>query len=288
VIWVRIRAIDKEHRVELADAPRYSSTWLELRERADAQARAAELLAPLCDYLAGLPSLVVRDLGSGTASMQRWLAPQLPGPQRWVLHDHDPALLSVAWARATAVAADGAPVVVETEPGDLRGLTAAELAGTSLVTASALLDLLTFDEMEALADTCCRAGVPVLLTLSVLGRAELNPADQLDEAFSAAFAEHLRLGVEHRHLLGPDAADAAAQAFAGRGATVWVRPSPWRLGAEHASLITEWLRGWVPAAVAANPELEPHAEGYLQRRLIAADAGALRVSVHHADVLALP
>ena len=31
--------------------------------------------------------IVVHDLGSGTGSMMRWLAPLLPGPQTWVLHD---------------------------------------------------------------------------------------------------------------------------------------------------------------------------------------------------------
>ena len=42
------------------------------------------------------PPLLVHDLGSGTGSMVRWLAPRLPGPQHWVLHDRDPDLLAAA------------------------------------------------------------------------------------------------------------------------------------------------------------------------------------------------
>ena len=41
---------------------------------------------------------MIHDLGSGTGSMSRWLAPRLPGPQHWVLHDRDADLLARAAA----------------------------------------------------------------------------------------------------------------------------------------------------------------------------------------------
>src|SRR5207249_1472200 len=62
---------------------RVSAAWLGLREPADAAARAAELVEPVRRRLAVTPRAVVHDLGSGTGSMGRWLAPRLPGPQRW-------------------------------------------------------------------------------------------------------------------------------------------------------------------------------------------------------------
>ena len=67
--------------------------WLALREPADAEARSTELVD---DPAAHLPTdgLVVHDLGCGTGSMARWLAPRLVGPQRWVLHDRDAELLA--------------------------------------------------------------------------------------------------------------------------------------------------------------------------------------------------
>jgi hypothetical protein len=280
-------------RVTLAQAPRFSPTWLELREPADAAARATALLDPLRHYLAGVPTLVIRDLGSGTGSMQRWLAGRLNGEQRWILQDHDPELLDFAWTNAVDTSADGAPVTVETQQGDLTRLTAADLSGASLVTGSALLDLLTIGEVDQLAAACVTAGVPALFTLSVIGRVELNPAEPLDAALSAAFNDHLHHGVdsrggETRRLLGPDAAEATAEAFARHGATVRVRHSPWHLGADHAPLIAEWLHGWVPAAVARRPGLTHHADAYLHRRLAAASKGELEVTVHHTDLLALP
>ncbi|MFG2932416.1 methyltransferase domain-containing protein [Streptomyces achromogenes] len=268
------------------EPPRYAPEWLRLREGADAAARARELLGPLRVRPAGRTggTLVVHDLGCGTGSMGRWLAPRLPGAQHWILHDRDPGLLRFAAMAAPRAAADGSPVTVETRRGDIARLTPEALAGASLVTASALLDVLTRAEVETLADACAVAGCPALLTLSVAGRVALAPADPLDTAVTEAFNAHQR----RAGLLGPDAVAVAREAFAGRGATVRAHPSPWRLGPEEAALTEQWLRGWVGAAVEQRPELRGPAERYLTARLAACAAGTLRVTVHHTDLLALP
>jgi hypothetical protein len=88
--------------------------------------------------------------------------------------------------------------------------------------------------------------------------------------------------------LGPDAAAVAVDAFARRGAVVESRPSPWRLGAGQAELAEEWLRAWIAAACAQQPDLERSAGAYLGRKLDACCAGQLRLVVHHVDVLAVP
>ncbi|MFF6779491.1 methyltransferase domain-containing protein [Streptomyces sp. NPDC012510] len=266
----------------------YAPQWLELREGADADARAVDLLDPLRIRLANLPgratALTVHDLGCGTGSMGRWLAPRLDGAQRWVLHDQDPNLLRLAVARAPRAAADGSPVTVTTRRGDIGRLTADDLEGASLVTASALLDVLTREEIEALAAACAGAGVPVLLTLSVVGRVDLVPAHPMDAEITEAFNAHQRAS----ELLGPDAITVACEAFAQQGATVRVHPSPWQLDSRHTALVAEWLRGWVGAACEQRPELTERAEAYLGDRLRANAAGELRAVVHHSDLLALP
>ncbi|MFE7956025.1 trans-aconitate methyltransferase [Streptomyces sp. NPDC057413] len=267
------------------EPPRYAPEWLRLREPADAAARAAELLDPLRERLTGgSRGLVVHDLGCGTGSMGRWLAPRLDGAQHWILHDRDPYLLHFAAVGAPQAAADGSRVTVETRRGDLARLTPDAFAGAGLVTASALLDVLTRDEVDALAAACAGAGCPALLTLSVAGRVELTPADPLDAEITAAFNAHQR----RTGLLGPDAVTAACEAFAAHGATVRVRPSPWRLGPVDPDLTEQWLRGWVGAAVEQRPELAERAEAYLTARLASLAAGALRAVVHHSDLLALP
>ncbi|NUT57736.1 MAG: SAM-dependent methyltransferase, partial [Agromyces sp.] len=61
-----------------------SSDWLAVREAEDSRARSRELALAASGRLLSGP-VVVHDLGSGTGSMMRWLAPLLPGPQAWVL-----------------------------------------------------------------------------------------------------------------------------------------------------------------------------------------------------------
>ncbi|MFF2437322.1 class I SAM-dependent methyltransferase [Streptomyces sp. NPDC058107] len=310
-------------------ATRYAPQWLALREGPDAAARASGLLGPLRRHLEaaagghggaqptpGLSTSVIRDLGCGTGSMGRWLAPRLNGPQHWILHDHDPDLLDLAAARTPERAADGSPVTVTTERGDVARLTANVLSGTSLVTASALLDLLTREELNGLAAACAGAGCPALLSLSVVGRVHLTPADPLDAEIVHAFNAHQRRVDQGRRLLGPDAVEAASEAFARHGLTVREHASPWRLGSGprslpcdgsrrtrevdpygsgsrdpgtcESALTAEWLRGWVGAARDQRPDLAQHADAYLRRRLAECWAGELQVVVHHKDVLALP
>ncbi|MGP4023473.1 class I SAM-dependent methyltransferase [Actinomadura sp. 3N407] len=258
----------------------FDPSWLALREGADAAARASELLDPLRDALPPGEPLVIWDLGCGTGSLGRWLSGRLRGPQHWILYDHDPELLDRARDNVY-VTADGLPATIETRKGDLGSLRASDLVGASLVTASALLDVLTAAEVEALAAaTAC----PALLTLSVVGRVRLSPADPLDAEIAAAFDAHQR----RDGLLGPDAVTAATAAFGRRGASVRTRPSPWRLGPDQAALTAEWLRGWVAAAAEQRPGLDRVAGGYLRRRLAECAAGGLTVEIHHVDLLALP
>jgi hypothetical protein len=245
--------------------------WLDLREPADAAARSDELAERLGKHLPAAGHLVIHDLGGGSGAMGRWLAPRLPGPQHWVVHDSDESLLELAVVDAPGVSS-------EARLSDVTRLVPGDLEGASVIVASALLDLLTGDELARMLAAC--AGRPMLLALTVVGRVSLSPADPLDAQMGAAFNAHQRRG----GLLGPDAVTAAVARLRGAGAEVLVRPSPWRLDAAHADLAAEWLRGWVAAGCEQEPALVAEAGAYLERRL----AGELAVTVDHADLLVLP
>ena len=262
--------------------------WLALREPADAAARAIDLVAQVRQLLPARRPVVVHDLGCGTGSMARWLAPQLSGPQHWVMYDRDAELLARAAGGIPPLAVDGSRVSVETRERDITRLGQRDLAGASLVTASALLDMLTAAEIERIARSCVDAGCVALLTISVTGRVALTPSDPLDDAIAAAFNEHQRRGEADGQLLGPDAVGAAADMFAGLGAEVVIAPSPWRLGAGDRALTTEWLKGWVSAACEQRPELTAATHAYVEQRLADAAAGRLSVVVDHDDLLAVP
>jgi hypothetical protein len=267
---------------------RVASEWLDLREGADAAARARELVGQLRRYLPASGDLVVHDLACGTGAMGRWLAPRLPGRQRWVGHDRDDDLLGLAALHPPRTGADGAAVEVETRRSDITRLEADDLAGADLITASALLDLLTREEVQGLIDLCTATGSPTLLTLSVVGHVELTPADPLDGRVAAAFDAHQRRMTAGGRLLGPGAVAVAVQAFRRAGSEVLVRPSPWRLAASQAALAAEWFTGWLEAACGQEPGLAAETELYARRRLAAASAGRLVVRVGHADLLAVP
>jgi hypothetical protein len=232
--------------------------WLTLRESADAAARATALLPPLQEWLAARP-ITVLDAGCGTGSMTRWLTRRIPQADRWILHDHDAELLKLA--------ADDQPYA-ETRLADLSAL---DLTGITLLTASALLDILNADQIETLADACAAAGCAALLTLSVTGEVELTPPDPADAALRAAFNDHQR----RSGLLGPEAWHHTIAAFERRGYVVTTAPSPWRLGPADAALTAEWFDGWSGAAFEQDPSLPvrptPHA-----------------AVVQHHDLLALP
>jgi hypothetical protein len=268
---------------------RFSPEWLVLREPADAAARSAELAERLARHLPSAGRLVVHDLGGGSGAMGRWLAPRLAGPQHWVVHDRDAGLLELAVADPPGPAADGAAVTVEARRSDITRLAPGDLAGASLIAASALLDMLTADELAGMLGACTAVGsCPLLLAMTVAGSVALTPADPLDARMAAAFNAHQRRTTTAGRLLGPDAVAAAVEQIGGAGAEVLVRPSPWRLDAAHAELTAEWLEGWVAAACEHEPALAAEAGAYRDRRLAQAAAGELGVIVDHADVLVLP
>jgi hypothetical protein len=268
---------------------RVSPEWLVLREPADAAARSAELVERLGRHLPAAGRLVIHDLGGGSGAMGRWLAPRLPGPQHWVVHDRDERLLELAVADPPGLAADGAAVTVEVRRSDITRLAPGDLAGASLIVASALLDMLTADELAGMLGACVGIGsCPVLLALTIVGRVALTPGDPLDARMAAAFNAHQRRTTTAGRLLGPDAVAAAVDQLRGTGAKLLVRTSPWRLDATRADLTAEWFGGWVAAACEQDRALAAEAGAYRDRRLAQAAAGELAVTVDHADLLVLP
>jgi len=267
---------------------RVSREWLALREPADAAARSTELVEMVAQSDPGVGRTIVYDLACGTGSMSRWLAPRLPGRQHWVLYDWDTNLLRHAAAAMPHAAADGAEITFETRSRDITRLDPGDLTGASLITASALLDMLTADEVGRVVSACVGAACPALLTLSVVGRVELAPAEPLDHQVAVAFNDHQCRTVGGRHLLGPDAVGFTADEFTRLGAEVMVRPSPWRLGPGEARLAAEWFAGWLGAACEQQPELSGATTTYGNRRWAEATAGRLGVMVGHDDLLVRP
>lgn len=279
----------------------FDADWLDQREPADARARDIGLALALSAALPARPRLL--DLGAGTGSLFRWLAPLLGRAQAWTLVDADRDLLDEAFhtiaeradligLRVTAPAkrtllvhAPGGAWRVEGLVLDLadapRGL---PLGGADAVACSALLDLVSRRWVERLAGAL---RVPFYAALNVDGRDRFLPPHPADRAVAAGFRrDQARDKGFAGTALGPDATRVAAAAFRARGFRVTTAPSPWRLTRRETGLLTAMVTGH--AAAATGPRGAAGIGAWSAARIRAAARGRLAASIGHADLLAIP
>src|SRR5262249_20620765 len=145
----------------------------------------------------------------GTGSTLRAVAAHLPARQNWRLVDNDLGLLARAGELTRSSGAN-----VTTTPVDLsHDLEAALDGAVDLVTASALLDLVSAAWLERLAVETAARRLPIYAALTYDGRAELEPVDPFDAAIIAAVNRHQRRDKGFGPALGPAAAAAAVTQF---------------------------------------------------------------------------
>src|SRR5437660_1043269 len=130
----------------------FTADWLALREAVDAASRSMRLTRSVAAALPRYRAIDILDLGAGTGANVRYLAGKLPLPQRWLLVDHDQGLLSRAPRAWSAQCLDLQHAVRDERL----------FAGRALVTASALLDLVSDTWLQALVARCRDAGAAVL------------------------------------------------------------------------------------------------------------------------------
>ena len=262
----------------------FTPDWLALREPVDHRSRAADLVTHLAEWWASRPSHRVLDLGSGTGSNLRYLAPRLPGEQAWTLVDRDAALLERA--TGTAVAVRGV-AEVECVAGELEGEGLGLVSGADLVTGSALLDLVPHEWLERLVATCRTAGNAALLTLTWDGTMNWDDPDPDDALIAEAVRGHQLGDKGMGPALGPAAGPAAERAFRSAGYETLLRPSPWRLDADDALLAGALIDGWAAAAAEQRPVDAPLIQNWAARRR-ATMTSRPGLEVGHVDLLALP
>ena len=289
--------------------------WLRLRERVDWTARSAALTETIIGTLPRDRPVSVLDLATGAGSNLRYLAERLPTPQRWLLIDRSAALLSEAEARTRAwaserdyaVHADSKESVgfspatrsfsiegprldchVEMRLQDLGRLDDRSIfSGRDLVTASALLDLVSEAWLRTLAAHCRAAGAAALFTLTYDGRSACAPAEPEDEQVRGLMNQH-----QHRDkglggaAEGPEAAECAERCFVDAGYRVSSEASDWVLGTGHAALQQTLIDGWARAASEQAPGEAQTIKSWRTRRLAHVAAGVSRIVVGHRDIAA--
>lgn len=297
----------------------FSADWLDLREPVDAASRDVELNAELLAWRQKRGRLSVLDLGSGTGANFRYLAPLLGGEQRWWLVDNDPALLahgeelcrrwmteresnpSLEWRLLDLTgdweASIHLPPLEKEGRGGFRAGNGAEnppsppfsKGGTErvdLVTASALIDLVSAAWLERFARRCREWRAAVFVALSYDGRMAWEPDLEYDERVREHVNRHQRTDKGFGPALGPDAPATLAILLRQLGYWVMLRPSPWLLEPERAALQAALLEGWVEAVRAIAPESTGWLNDWAAQRHRLIEQGASRLYVGHWDLFA--
>ena len=265
----------------------FDADWLSLREPADAAARSGDIARRLAAWIGGLErrdAVAITDFGAGTGSAMRWLAPRLPVRQRWRLVDGDAGLLARAVAALPASVIAVEPVVADLRDADLAAL----IGPADVLSASALLDLVSAGWIDRLVAACAKTGAAAWLTLSVDGADAWYPPLRGDWAAGRAFARDQARDKGFGPSLGAGAALYAAKRFRKAGFKVALGKSDWRLGPGAADLQQELLRGHAAAAMKADPARGRFHEAWAHRRLLEIAAGRGGVRIGHTDLLALP
>ena len=262
----------------------FAASWLDLREPADAKARQSTLLETLKAYLdrtaAISAPLNVLDLGSGTGSNLRWLAPRLERAQTWTCCDIDALLLNALPRSSETIQIRSQQIDLATDFQQL------DIPGGTLITASALLDLVSDDWVQIMTDQVVSTSSIAFFALTYCGTFALDPATADDGRLLTAINHHQRRDKGFGPALGPTAAAVTATALRDRGFDVHTEHSDWRLESTEAALQRALIVGWCEAAREAAPGSWINA--WLSQRLGQIESSDLRITVCHKDLLALP
>ena len=263
--------------------------WLVLREAVDAASRSTTLTHAIADRFARDQPLRILDLCTGTGSNVRYLAEVLPETQYWLIVDRNQALLAEG-ARLLSLwsAFQWFQCHIEAREYDVGTFDHPEIfSGRELVTASALLDLVSEGWLRSLAARCRSIRAPVLFALTYDGRWECRPGEPEDDQMRELFNRHQRNNDKgFGRAAGPDAVDVAERCFAAEGYRVRRAPSDWRLTPEHRDLQRHLIHGWAEAAEEIEPTQSRMIRGWLGRRLAHVEAGESHITVGHHDLAA--
>jgi len=292
----------------------FSAAWLALREPVDHRSRNAMLQNQAVNFIHQrapvVPGLLhITDLGSGTGSNLRALAPHFGAMQCWTLVDYDADLLRAA--RTTLLTwADGvldrnAPSLVPELgcfSGSLEPLVVTKNMKTiavqfrcadlladyrsilnepaDLITAAAFFDLVA---EPWLVEFCAALTKPLYTVLTYDGKETWSPPNALDADVLRAFHAHQSTDKGFGAALGPRGAERLQSMLQGRGFATAYAPSPWSMDHHDRTLIEQLAMGTAGAA---------REMGLLENNLIDQWEQARRQANHceigHIDLFAYP
>jgi len=277
----------------------FSAQWLALREPADHRARDVSLRDKVAHDLAHLARvrpgpINIVDLGCGSGSNLRALAPHLPATQHWALVDYDPALLSAAkaalmqWAdkivseqETLVVLKNGKHISIDFLCEDLSSNLEAVLSRPmDLLTAAAFFDLVAESWLERF---CSFLSAPLYTVLTYNGQEVWSPPQPTDAAMLNAFHAHQQTDKGFGAAAGPTAAGVMERLLKARGFAVSSAQSPWKLNASDRNLIEQLAIGSAGAVLETKRVSVEEVSAWKQSRSLAQTC-----EIGHTDLYARP
>ena len=249
----------------------FSAEWLALREPVDHRSRNLALQTQVIQFLGQIKaidpdSIHITDLGSGTGSNLRALAPHFGLKQSWTLVDYDADLLRsaraslIAWADSVVSANEGKSTL--TPSGLIQPLTITKNSNTiaiefqyadlvhdyhaildkpaDLITAAAFFDLVA---EPWLAQFCAALTQPLYTVLTYDGIEKWSPSEAIDADVLRAFHAHQSTDKGFGIAVGPSGGERLQSLLQTQGFTTVCAPSPWVMDHYDHALIEQLAIG---------------------------------------------
>jgi hypothetical protein len=292
----------------------FSADWLALREPVDHRSRNLSLQNQVVDFFNQVrpiaPGLMqITDLGSGTGSNLRALAPHFGPMQYWTLVDYDADLLRAArttllsWADSilesnlpNSIGAAGIfsgsiePLVITKNMKTIAvQFRCADLLAdyrsilnepADLITAAAFFDLVA---ESWLTEFCTALTKPLYTVITYDGKETWGPPNPLDAEVLRAFHAHQSTDKGFGAALGPRGAERLQSLLQGRGFTTACAPSPWVMDHHDHALIEQLALGTASAVREMGMLANGAVDQWKQARVQASHC-----EIGHIDLFAYP
>jgi hypothetical protein len=275
----------------------FSIDWLSLREPVDHRSVNADVRASFTRDFAAREHVTLTDIGCGSGSHLRSLAPHLGKKQTWRLVDYDMRLLDAAkgllsgWADSFSETDGGLSlrrgsqdITVLFVQADLQSDLERILdLPTDAITSAAFFDLTSVAFIQRMVSALAARRLPLYTILTYDGRESWTPPHEADADMLAAFNAHQTTDKGFGPSAGPQATEHLCAAFKGCNYKTTRGDSPWRLAAQDKALILELANGIANAVRETGKAELDRIEDWL-----AAKSGAEHCEIGHLDLYARP
>jgi hypothetical protein len=279
--------------------------WLEERYRLDAEARNKRVEHAVLEAFQRFPTLCVLDVGSGLGANARYYSRLFSSNQEWILVEKSKILSLRAisslrfWAEAnewmTEELSEGLQIWLPEKEVRIKSINASffhlseivDLSRINLVTANAVMDLISEDQFVTFAENLISYRIPLLATMNYESM-YFEPEEEEDVEFIALYERHMKRSQEFGSALGPDSTRQIIDFSVKRGFPVIHGQSTWKI--EYGDLkMMRFLFRFIHQALSENIRSKGERirmEAWFRRKWQQVKSHKLKMVVEHSDIFA--